>query len=68
MARTTQGSGLVEITGFELDVGGCIGCGRCVEDCPEDALATRRTPAVAIALGSGYPEPVDLLDAGGLPR
>jgi len=54
----------LDVTGFELAVGGCIGCGRCAEECPEGALEMSGTPSVAIALRSGCPLAVDLLDRG----
>lgn len=49
---------------FQLDVGSCIGCGRCVEICPESALVATRAPSILVPTPTGRLEPVDLLAPG----
>jgi formate hydrogenlyase subunit 6/NADH:ubiquinone oxidoreductase subunit I len=67
-ARAAAGEAGLVVSEFALEVGGCIGCGRCVEECPEEALEMHGTPVVAIALRSGGPPPIDLLDRGAARR
>lgn len=67
-ARTAAGEAGLVVHEFALEVGGCIGCGRCVEECPDEALEMHGTPVVAIALRSGGPPPIDLLDRGAARR
>jgi ferredoxin len=49
---------------FDLNLGACIGCGRCVEVCPENALESVDAPRVVAALADGTPPLIDLLALG----
>lgn len=49
---------------FRLDPGACIGCGRCLEVCPEDALEWTLAPAALLTNRRGAVAPIDLLEQG----
>jgi formate hydrogenlyase subunit 6/NADH:ubiquinone oxidoreductase subunit I len=58
----------VDVIRFELDLDRCIGCRRCVEDCPEDALMMRPAPILARASRVARASSLDLLEKGDIAR
>jgi len=63
-ASPTGLSSSVDVIRFELDLDRCIGCGICVEDCPEDALMMRPAPLLALAAKGARASRLDLLEKG----
>jgi len=62
---TTEGKGaLLAVTAFEIARSSCIGCGICLEVCPENAIEMSLGLEVELATGAGRPLVADLLMAG----